>query len=42
MTIRYRKLRETLDLGFLYNNTKELCGKTCNLLINPVGFLKCF
>ena len=36
----YRKLRETLDLGFLYKDTKELYGKTGNPSIDPVVFFK--
>ncbi len=36
----YRRLRETLDLSFLYKDTKELYGKTGNLSIDPVVFFK--
>ena len=36
----YRKLRETLDLGFLYKDTKDLYGKTGNPSIDPVVFFK--
>ncbi len=36
----YRRLRETLDLGFLYRDTKELYGKTGNPSIDPVVFFK--
>jgi transposase len=36
----YRKLRETLDLSFLYNDTRELYGKTGNPSIDPVVFFK--
>lgn len=36
----YRKLRETLDLNFLYKDTKELYGKTGNPSIDPVVFFK--
>jgi len=36
----YRKLRETLDLSFLYKDTKELYGKTGNPSIDPVVFFK--
>lgn len=36
----YRKLRETLDLSFLYKDTKELYGKTGNPSIDPVVFSK--
>ncbi len=35
----YRRLRETLDLSFLYKDTKELYGKTGNPSIDPVSFL---
>ena len=34
----YRRLRETLDLSFLYKDTKELYGKTGNPSIDPVVF----
>jgi transposase len=36
----YRKLLETLDLSFLYKDTKELYGKTGNPSIDPVVFFK--
>ena len=36
----YRILRETLDLSFLYRDTKELYGKTGNPSIDPVVFFK--
>ncbi|MGY3055608.1 transposase [Pedobacter sp. UYEF25] len=36
----YRRLRETLDLSFLYRDTKELYGKTGNPSIDPVVFFK--
>ena len=36
----YRKLRETLDLSFLYKDTKELYGKTGSPSIDPVVFFK--
>ncbi len=36
----FRKLRETLDLSFLYKDTKELYGKTGNPPIDPVVFFK--
>jgi transposase len=36
----YRKLRETIDLSFLYKDTKELYGKTGNPSIDPVVFFK--
>ena len=36
----YRRLRETLDLSFLYMDTKELYGKTGNPSIDPVVFFK--
>ncbi|RYY24524.1 MAG: IS1182 family transposase [Sphingobacteriaceae bacterium] len=36
----YRRLRETLDLSFLYKDTKELYGKTGNSSIDPVVFFK--
>jgi len=36
----YRKLRETLDLSFLYKDTKELYGKTGNPSIDPIVFFK--
>jgi transposase len=36
----YRKLRETLDLSFLYKDTKELYGNTGNPSIDPVVFFK--
>jgi len=36
----YRKLRETLDLSFLYKDTKELYGRTGNPSIDPVVFFK--
>lgn len=36
----YRKLRETLDLSFLYKDTKDLYGKTGNPSIDPVVFFK--
>ncbi|RZJ92428.1 MAG: transposase [Chryseobacterium sp.] len=36
----YRKLRETLDLSFLYKDTKELYGKAGNPSIDPVVFFK--
>jgi transposase len=36
----YRKLCETLDLSFLYKDTKELYGKTGNPSIDPVVFFK--
>jgi len=35
-----RRLRETLDLGFLHKDTKELYGKTGNPSIDPVVFFK--
>jgi len=34
----YRRLRETLDLSFIYKDTKELYGKTGNPSIDPVVF----
>lgn len=34
----YRRLSETLDLHFLYNDTRELYGKTGNPSIDPVVF----
>jgi len=36
----YRRLKETLDLQFLYNDTRELYGKTGNPSIDPVVFFK--
>jgi transposase len=36
----YRRLRETLDLSFLYKDTKELYGRTGNPSIDPVVFFK--
>jgi transposase len=36
----YRRLRETLDLSFLYKDTKVLYGKTGNPSIDPVVFFK--
>ncbi len=36
----YRRLRETLELGFLYRDTKELYGRTGNPSIDPVVFFK--
>ncbi|MGB3144895.1 MAG: transposase [Maribacter sp.] len=36
----YRKLRETLDLSFIYKDTKELYGSTGNPSIDPVVFFK--
>lgn len=36
----YRRLRETLDLSFLYKETKELYSKTGNPSIDPVVFFK--
>jgi hypothetical protein len=36
----YRRLGETLDLQFLYNDTRELYGKTGNPSIDPVVFFK--
>ncbi|MBU3024081.1 transposase [Zobellia galactanivorans] len=36
----YRRLRETLDLGFLYKDTKELYGRTGNPSIDPLVFFK--
>src|SRR5665811_371466 len=36
----YSRLRETLDLSFLYMYTKELYGKTGNPSIDPVVFFK--
>ena len=36
----YRMLRETLDLSFLYKDTKELYGRTGNPSIDPVVFFK--
>ena len=36
----YRRLRETLDLSFLYRDTKELYSKTGNPSIVPVVFFK--
>ncbi|RKN79685.1 transposase [Ulvibacterium marinum] len=36
----YRRLRETLDLSFLYRDTKELYGSTGNPSIDPVVFFK--
>ncbi|WP_027077443.1 IS1182 family transposase [Maribacter antarcticus] len=36
----YRRLREKLDLSFLYKETKELYGKTGNPSIDPVVFFK--
>lgn len=37
----YRRLLETLDLSFLYEDTKELFGRTGNPSIDPVVFLSC-
>ena len=34
----YRRLKETLDLQFLYDDTRELYGKTGNPSIDPVVF----
>lgn len=36
----YRRLKEALDLKFLYNDTRELYGKTGNPSIDPVVFFK--
>ncbi|WP_211341866.1 transposase [Ulvibacterium marinum] len=36
----YRRLRETLDLSFLYRDTEELYGRTGNPSIDPVVFFK--
>ncbi len=36
----YRRLRETLDLSFLYRDTKDLYGRTGNPSIDPVVFFK--
>jgi transposase len=36
----YRRLRGTLDLSFLYKDTKDLYGKTGNPSIDPVVFFK--
>ncbi len=36
----YGRLRETLDLNFLYKDTKELYGRTGNPSIDPVVFFK--
>ncbi|ALI98573.1 IS1182 family transposase [Rufibacter tibetensis] len=36
----YRRLKETLDLGFLYRDTKTLYGRTGNPSIDPVVFFK--
>jgi transposase len=36
----YRRLSETLDLQFLYKDTRELYGKTGNPSIDPVVFFK--
>ena len=36
----YRRLGETLDLQFLYKDTRELYGKTGNPSIDPVVFFK--
>ncbi|MFS4467497.1 transposase [Maribacter sp. 2210JD10-5] len=36
----YGKLRETLDLSFIYKDTKELYGNTGNPSIDPVVFFK--
>ncbi|NIJ55220.1 transposase [Dyadobacter arcticus] len=36
----YRRLSETLDLQFLYRDTRELYGKTGNPSIDPVVFFK--
>ncbi|RYY26237.1 MAG: IS1182 family transposase [Sphingobacteriaceae bacterium] len=36
----YRRLRETLDLSFIYKDTKELYGKTGNPSTRPVVFFK--
>lgn len=36
----YRRLREALDLSFLYRDTKELYGSTGNPSIDPVVFFK--
>ena len=36
----YRRLRETLDLIFLYKDTKELYGWTGNPSIDPVVLFK--
>ncbi|MGI4729957.1 MAG: transposase [Janthinobacterium lividum] len=36
----YRRLREMLDLSFLYKDTKELYGSTGNPSIDPVVFFK--
>jgi transposase len=36
----YRRLREALDLSFLYKDTKELYGSTGNPSIDPVVFFK--
>ncbi len=37
----YRRLRETLDLKFLYRDTKELYGRTGNPSIDPWSFSSC-
>ncbi len=36
----YRRLLETIDLSFLYKDTKELYGRTGNPSIDPVVFFK--
>ena len=36
----YRRLRETLDLSFIYKDTRELYGSTGNPSIDPVVFFK--
>ncbi len=36
----YKRLREALDLSFLYRDTKELYGRTGNPSIDPVVFFK--
>jgi transposase len=36
----YRRLSETLDLQFLYKDTRALYGKTANPSIDPVVFFK--
>jgi len=36
----YRRLKETLDLTFLYEHTKVLYGSTDNPSIDPVVFFK--
>jgi len=38
----YRRLRETLNLSFLYKDTKEFYGKTGNPSIDPVVFLSSY